>query len=70
MAPGHCRGRPVNDWTAARPEPFSLAYGQQCAEELAKKVARCKLNPAAFKSECKDFARVAVEIYRKERSAQ
>jgi hypothetical protein len=47
--------------------PFSLEVGQFYAKELAQKLAKCPMNEAARKSEYRDFARVAAEIYRKQK---
>jgi hypothetical protein len=49
------------------PEAFSLAVGEQYARELALKLARCPMNEAARQSEYRDFARVAAEIFRKQK---
>jgi hypothetical protein len=54
------------DWVA-RPEPFAPEVGQMYAEEMARKLARCPMNEAARMSEYRDFARVAAEIYRKQK---
>jgi hypothetical protein len=56
----------VKDWTATT-EPFSLEVGRQYAREMAQKIARCPMNEQARKSEVKDFARMAIEIYRKQK---
>jgi hypothetical protein len=47
--------------------PFSLEVGQLYARELVLKLMRVKMNEAARKSEYRDFARVAAEIYRKQK---
>lgn len=61
----------MKDWkpvaSLQAPSAFSLEFGEQCARELALKLSRCKLNEQAKKSECRDFAKVAIEIYRKQK---
>jgi hypothetical protein len=54
----------VRDWT---PEPFSPAFGAQCAEELARKIFRCPMNEQARKREIREFAEVVKEVMRKQK---
>lgn len=56
----------TSDWTA-RPEPFSLAFGEQVTRELVQKLYRCPMNEAAKKSEVREYARTMIEIYRKQK---
>jgi hypothetical protein len=54
------------DWTATQ-EPFSKAVGEQYMAELTRKKLRCPMNERAWKSEVMDFAKVALQVYLKQK---
>jgi hypothetical protein len=56
------------DWTPARTldAPFSLEVGKIYAQELAQTFARCKMDDATKREYIREFAKLTIEIYRRQ----